>query len=75
MDLVTFQRLLEQCGTDLDAWPDGGGAAALELMAASIEAREAYLAAYPGSADRAFAEEADGALVERIMRAVADDRG
>jgi len=35
--------LLKQHGTDLEAWPDGGGAAALEFMAASVEARDAYL--------------------------------
>lgn len=75
MDLATFQRLLEQCGTDLDAWPDGGGAAALEFMAASDEAREAYLAAFPGPADRQVEGGGADPLVERIMRAVAGDQG
>lgn len=70
-----FQGLLEQCGTDLEAWPDGGGAAALELMAGSAEAREAYLAAFPGPSDRPHAGDADDALIERIMQAVAREDG
>ena len=75
MDLATFQGLLEQCGTNLDAWPNGSGAAALEFLAASDEAREVYLAAFPGPDDLAQAAAADDALVERILRAVAGDQG
>lgn len=75
MDLATFQGLLEQCGTDLETWPGGGGEAALELMASSAEARDAYLAAFPGPDDRPQAGGADDALVERIMRTVARGGG
>ena len=74
MDLATFRGLLAQCGTDLDAWPGSNGAAAREFMAVSAAAREAYLAAFPGPADR-HGDAGDDALVERIMRAVAGDQG
>jgi hypothetical protein len=70
MDLATFQGLLEQCGTDLETWPDGDGDAALELMASSAEARDAYLAAFPGPDDRPQTGDANDALVERIMQGV-----
>ena len=75
MDLATFQGLLQQCGTDLDAWPGDSGAAALHLMAVSDAAREAYLAAFPGVGDRPVDEGAADPLVERIMRALAGDQG
>ncbi|HKR89889.1 MAG TPA: hypothetical protein VJS38_17100 [Phenylobacterium sp.] len=73
MDLAAFQGLLEQNGTDLDRWPDASRAAALEILAGSTEAREAYVAAFPGPADQPRAAEGDDALVERIMQAVARD--
>ena len=73
MDLATFRRLLDQCGTDLETWPDDGGAAALELLASSEEAREAYIAVFPGPADRACTDDDEAALVERIMGAITRD--
>jgi hypothetical protein len=75
MDLPTFRRLLAQHGAGLDAWPDNSGAAALELMASSGEARDAYLAAFPGPSDHARADGDDHALVERIMGAIGGDGG
>jgi hypothetical protein len=74
MDLATFQGLLERCGTDLDAWPGASGAMALELMAGSAEARDVYLAAFPGPGDDAPRDGQDE-LVERIMQAVVRDGG
>lgn len=77
MDLSTFQGLLARRGADLDAWPEADRAAALELLAGSDEAREAYLGVFPGPADRLRADvegpEAEGDIVERIMRAVGRD--
>lgn len=73
MDLPTFQRLLVQYGADLDAWPEASGAAALEFLAGSEEARDAYLAAFPNAADEARAQGDDHALVERIMGVVGRD--
>lgn len=75
MDLATFRRHLAQCGTDLEAWPGDSGAAALELMAGSVEAREAWLAAFPDTSDLARVGRGDEALVERIMGLVARDQG
>lgn len=75
MDLPTFRRLLAQYGTDLEAWPDSSGASALEFMAGSDEARDAYLAAFPGLSDQVRADRGDPALVERIMGAIARDQG
>jgi hypothetical protein len=79
MDLAAFRHHLAQCGTDLEAWPDDSGAAALELMAGSVEARDAWLAAFSdASADTSENARVDGgdeALVERIMGLVAEDQG
>lgn len=74
MDLPTFRRLLDQCGTDLETWPDLSGAAARELMAGCTEACEAYLSAFPDPNDRACGTGDESALVERIMDVVARER-
>jgi hypothetical protein len=47
---------------------------ALELMAGSAEARDVYLAAFPGPGDDAPRDGQDE-LVERIMQAVVRDGG
>jgi hypothetical protein len=75
MDLPTFRLLLELYGTALERWPDAGGDAALEFMASSAEAREAYLAAFSNATDSEGADDQDPALVERIMDAVARQQG
>lgn len=75
MDLPTFRRLLAQCGVDLEAWPDASGGAALEFMAGSVEARDAYLAAFLDAPDHPGADGTDPALVERIMGVIGREQG
>lgn len=73
MDLPTFRRLLAQCGADLEAWPDASAAAAVELMAGSVEARDAYLGVFLDASGHARGDGDDPALVERIMGVIGRD--
>ena len=68
MDLASFRGLLDQHGPELERWPAAEAQAALELIAASPQALELFVAA---TAAQAVPAEPDPApLVDRIMDAI-----
>ena len=70
MDVGAFEDLIDRLGEDLSLWPDAERAAALELLASSVEARALHDEARDAaSASRRPPVRAPAGLADRIIAA------
>ncbi|MFN3522753.1 MAG: hypothetical protein ACK4YQ_10935 [Phenylobacterium sp.] len=72
MDIAEFKARLEELGADLSRWPAADEEAALELIAASVEAQDLFAHA---AADDLALEGEDVARVQALVARAKDRLG